>query len=823
MKCFSFLTGIFFIFGFILFFPKQMFADSGVIQGTVADAKNKQSLEYVTVTVKKQNSETILRGTLTDKNGNFIFNNLDYGEYTVDISFVGYKSSKTSISLTENTGKFDMKQVFIAEEAETLQGITIEGMKSQMKIDIDKKVFNVDQNIASSGGNASDVLSNIPSVEVDTEGTVSLRGNSAVTIWINGRASGLSADNRSQILEQLPAENIDKIEVITNPSAKYSPEGTAGIINIVLKENRKAGYFGSVQAGADTRGGYNASFNLNYSSSKIESNISLGYRKRSFLGGGYSNRQNIGVDTTFLNQNSNSEGAFANLFARLGLTWHVSSKDHLSFGGFGMFGNRDSENTITYRSNDPRSFTASNRLSSSTSDMLGANFELNYKHEFNKTSNLDFTASYNKWKMDENSEYSQKSLFADSHETLGYQRQKGMIDPHNWELQLDYTNAFSENSKIEAGYKGTFGREKSPVETFAGTNRQDEAAVTSLFNKFIYNQDIHALYTTYSGRINSFGYQAGLRGEYSSINTVSLGYGQTEQNTPYFKNDYFSLFPSLFLSYSLPKDNEIQLNYTRRISRPRGRQLNSFKNITDSSNISFGNPLLKPEYSNAFEFNYIKNWNSHIFSMSIYHRTTDNVIQNINYLDNNVMLNTFENIAQTTSSGTELVLKNRLFRKLDLTTTVNLFYYKLDKFSYLPENSTVPVTGRGQEDFSWNAKIIANLILPYSFSLQLTGDYNARQVIAQGYRNPSYSLDAGIRKVFNQSFSASISVRDIFDSRRRHSYTSGTGFIQDSENWRMGRVASFTLTYSFGNMKAKRTEKKRTENERNSGYEESEF
>jgi Outer membrane receptor proteins, mostly Fe transport len=285
------------------------------------------------------------------------------------------------------------------------------------------------------------------------------------------------------------------------------------------------------------------------------------------------------------------------------------------------------------------------------------------------------------------------------------------------------------------------------------------------------------------------------------VNTKSEDY--TFTSTP-FQKDYFSLFPSAFISYSLPENNEIQLNYTRRISRPWGGQLNSFMNITDSTNISFGNPKLNPEYSNALELNYIKNWENHTLSFSGYYRTTDDVIQSIRYLDGNVMKSTYENVAQTTSAGVELVGKDKLFKILDLTTTVNLFYYKLDGFSYLPAGKTTPVIGNADENFSWNARMIANIILPKSFSLQLTGGYNAKQVVAQGTQKANYMLDAGLRKSFmNKKFSLSINARDILDSRKQRTITYGTGFIQDSENWRGGRKIGFTLTYNFGNMRAK--------------------
>ena len=779
--------------------------EAGVIRGKVIDAKTREPMQFVNISVRQAGTTVPLKGMVTDETGTFHIVQLPEGSYTLSIS--------------KQIPGVNFRNLLLQEDSQLLGEVKVTGQRSQMKFDIDKKVFNVDQNISSTGGTASDVLTNIPSVEVDNEGEVSLRGSSDVTVWINGRASGLSADNRAQILEQLPAESIERIEVITNPSAKFSPEGTSGIINIVLKEDRRAGYYGSLQAGVDTRGGWNASGNVNYSNNKTEMYAGVGYRERKRDGGGFSNRTNTdasGNPVSFLNQTSDNDGHGGQTFVRAGLTWHLTQSDHLNLGAFGMFGTRKQTNTINYLSDIPNSFLSSERISDSDNPMKGGNVELGYKHDFSKTSNLDVVASWNTWNMDQKSTYLQSSVFENEETTHSYQWQKNKMQSHNWELQADYVNAFNEFNKIEAGYKGTFSRQESPVETKSGETAEDARPDEQLYNRFYYDQDIHALYATYSGRFGNFGYQAGLRGEYSHTDTRSLAYGQEKGEVSPYKDDYFSIFPSVFLTYTLPAQNEIQLNYSRRINRPWGHQLNPFLNITDSTNISFGNPYLTPQYSNSMELNYIKNWEAHTLSVSAYYRNTDDVIQRISYLEDDIMKSTFENVAETQSAGVEIVGKNHLFSILDLTTTVNLYYNKLDGFSYLPAGADQPVTGKSNEDFSWNAKIIANLILPASFSLQLTGNYNSRQLIAQGYRKSNYSLDAGIRKAFlNRKLSLSINGRDLFNSRKWKTETSGTGFRQYASNWRTGCTIGFTLTYSFGNMKAGKNKTQRPDHDEN--------
>lgn len=788
----------------------------GTIKGVVVDSQTKETLPFVSINIKTKLQPSLVKGGVTDQTGLFILGGLKEGTYTINVSSIGYKSFQKEFVINAKTQMINLKSISLIADNHVLKDVEVVGQKAQMKFDIDKKVFNVDQNIASAGGSASDVLSNIPSVEVSNEGDVSLRGNGNVTVWINGKASGLSADNRAQILEQMPAGSIAKIEVITNPSAKYSPEGTAGIINIILKEDRKPGYFGSVQAGISTTGGYNGSFDINCTTKKFDVFANIGYRERQRSGGSYSDRIYTN-DNTFLNQQSTEDGSHSGLFVRGGVTYHLTPKDHFNVGAFGMFGDRKSNSLINYQSNVVKSFKESIRTTDSDNSMDGKNAEFGYRHEFSKDSYLNFTASYNNWHMDGTGIYNQEYLNPVAPSL--FQRQESDMRHHNWEFQVDYENKISEASKFEVGYKGTLGKSKSPVETYGGETAATAIFKDQLFNNFIYDQDIHALYTTYSGRINKLGYQAGLRGEYSKTNAHSYDFLQNDYP---FSKDYFSLFPSAYLSYSLSKTDELQLNYTKRISRPWGPQLNSFKNISDPTNVSFGNPELAPEYSHAFELNYIKNWSQHTLSVSAYYRSTDNVIQSIRFLDGKTMNTTYANVTKNQSAGLELVGKNKFFRILDLTSTVNLFYYKLDGFTYQPKSSVTgevlqPIIGSGNNNFAWNARMIANVILPQAISLQLTGSYNSKQIIAQGTQKANYSLDAGIKKSFmNKKISLSINARDILNSRIQESFTSGTGFYQNAKNWRNGRQVGFTLTYSFGNSRSSNKKQiKRADNDSN--------
>lgn len=770
------------------------------IKGKITDATTKDIIEFVNVSIYDNNGN-LVKGAITDLDGNYIIQDVGKGSYTMKVSYVGYRTVEKKINVDGN--KNMTLNLSMREDTELLDEVEIVAEKPQMIFDIDKRIFNADHDLTSLGGSASDLLSNIPSIEVDSEGTVSLRGDEGVTIWINGKDSGLTSDNQSQILEQLPAETIDRVEVITNPSSKYSSEGSAGIINIILKKNINIGYYGGVQARATTAGMYNASGNINYSKGKWDMFLNVGYRHHNGKSEGYDNRTMN--DGTYLNQTSEGKRKGDNMFTRLGVTFHPTFKDDISLNGFGMFGGGSNNRTINYLSNMPGTYQSAVRKTLGNDDMNGGNISMDYMHRFSEKSYLSASASYNVWGMDGSTDYLQDSQYADRTES-SIQKQSSHMNNNGWEFTADYSNQITENHKIETGYKGELRSEHSPIETMSGTSYGNLVPQNNLYNDFRYDSDIHALYVSYSGKINNFGIQAGLRGEYT-LTDAETKYKNTDGEIMFdtYKTDYLDLFPSLFLSYSLPNNNEIQVNYTRRLRRPRGHMLNSFRNITDSTNISYGNPSLSPQYSNVFEVNYIKTWGFHTLTASAYYRGADNVFERITYMDENEIMNTtWFNVTESKSIGVELVAKNKLFNNiLDLTTTVNLYYFKLDGFEFYDSRTgNLLATGDSEENFSWDARMIANVKLPYDINLQVTGRYRSKRTVAQGYRKPSYSLDAGLRKSFlDNRLSVAVNARDLLDSRKRQSITIGDDFRQESSNSFIGRNIGITISYSFGNLK----------------------
>ena len=801
---------------FIIFFLLCLCGYTGWAQGTVKgkilDRQKSEPLGFVNIKVTEQGSDKFAGGGITDAGGNFNVTGLKDGKYTLSLTFMGYKDVTRQFEITPTKRDVQFKLLYMAEDAKQLNEVTVTGQRATMKLEVDRKSFDVGQLISNAGQAASDVLDNIPSIEVDNDGNVSLRGNSSVEVWINGKASGLTSDNRAQILQQLPAESIERIEVIDNPSAKFSAEGSAGIINIVLKKDRKAGYYGSVQAGGDTRGGANTSFNVNYNSRLIDSYINLGYRHRANTGHMESQQTSNAYNQTY---DSDSKQRGNNFFTRAGVTLHATTKDDFSLSGMLMHGGGNSHSYTPYIytavANGLNNYQL-DRINRSRTGMDMRYGEFNYRHSFNDKHFIDFTADLSSWKMNGDNWYQDSTVVVGIDDvTYSYQYRPQYINNHRKELKLEYENQVTKNFKIEAGYNGNFSRENTPQESymdntsFDGTNASEDKL---FFNRFIYKQDLHAFYTTLSYKFGALSLMGGLRGEYWRVNTESYTWEQEHdaslREQP-FKKDYFQLFPSVFMSWQMTETQQLQLNYTRRLRRPWGGQLNSFRDTRDATTVSFGNPYLTPEFSNSFSLNYLKQWNDHSLLVSAYYRPTTDVIQRISYKnkEDGLFYQTSMNVAKSVSTGLEMTVKNKLWRILDLTTSANAYYYRLNGFSYDIDGQTV--TGNSDHNFTWNARMTASLMLPYDISIQSTGRYTARQVITQGYRKANYSIDFGARKnFFNKLFTLSVNCRDLLDSRRFETFTSGPNFTRHQINRRGGRRVSMTLTWNFGNMKQKK-------------------
>ena len=804
------------------------------VTGKVIDFGTKKVIDFANVSVMQ--GENLVTGTVTDEAGAFTLELKD-GQYTLVVSFMGYTEAKKELTVA---GKpLNVGRIQLREDAHALQDVEVVAQGSSMRFELDKKVFTVDQNIASAGASVTDILENIPSVDVDQEGNIALRGSEDVEIWINGKPAGLSGENRGLILKQMPAGTIEKIELITNPSAKFSPEGTSGIINLVMKKDRKAGYYGSVQAGIDyalaapwnVPPGANASFSINFNAGPVDGYFNLGYRYHISNGGSKTDRYNLSGEgsqvldssliTSHLLQDGQQTHRGGGLFGRGGLNFHVAEGHTIGVSGFGMVSdpkvfNMNNNTKRTYLLTNPAGDTLRQytRDQMATGSHPGGTATLDYTFEMDEHK-LYVSGTYNHFGFNMNTDYTQ----TETAKSPLYQNQNSESLEQGIEIKADYEWKPTPQSRLEAGYDYTrnWGRSFADAHnTDADHHYTDADELYEYYTTFNGLNQNHALYITYGNRFwNKLSIQVGLRGEYymrhleSSYKDADGHVQDAYANYPTKKDTaYFQLYPSAYISYDFGHGHELQLNYTRRVRRPWGHQINPRMDFSDSTNISYGNVDLLPSYSNNLELNYLKSWERHTLSAGVYWKYNERAIQNYKYMDGAVMKNTYFNIGARQELGIELVAKNRLFGELlQLTTSANFYWNNIAAVhdSILHQGAIIPVDLAQQNIFAGSVRINAQFMFTKDFSGQLTGNYRSPRVVAQGTTSHSYSLDIGLRyTLLNKQLALALNVRDLLDSRARSNTTWGDGFWQFSENRWHSRTVSFTITYNFGNQQGRR-------------------
>ena len=765
------------------------------ITGIVTDRNDGKRIGYATIGLEPAGSKAQGKAAISSDEGTFAFKQVAPGRYTLTASLLGYEDAVMEITVNGDNDNRRHVEIKMTPTANTLDEVNVIGQKSQMRLEIDRKVFDVEQDIASKGGTAAEALQNIPSVSVDIEGNISLRNNSNVDLWINGKPSGLTGNNRAQYLEQLPAESIKSIEVITNPSSKYSAEGVAGAINIILKDGGLKGQYGSISVSANTYGGVMPYGNYTLNADKVDFTLMGGmqYSNNFDFTNDYTLTSWEGKDTTTIRQYNKSNYGGLGGMLRAGLTYRITDKDQIQFTTTGILFSQKGNTTL--ETSDETGNIFRNRTENNDPSRFGM-FSANadYNRMFAKGHTLRIFAEFNMNKHRSHTDYEQTSygIYTLQKERLAANARAGTF-------QLDYSNQITEAVKIESGLSSKFGKCDYNIFTTSGTGPADLIPDPQLNNDYDYSRGIHALYFTVSGKIKNFGIQAGLRGEYM-MNDISSKAPNVQ--TPNARTDLWHLFPSLFLSYKLPKENEIQLNYTHRVNYPRDNQLDPYRQIIDSTAISYGNPALTSEYSHQVEMNYIKNWDKHVLSASLYYRYTYDVIQQVGYYDAPSMYYTYRNISDRQDIGVELVAKNKLWKILDLTTTVNIYYNKLSPYTFVytdSDGNEGSTAYDGSSNFTWTLRINASLALPKNFIIQGNGEYNAKQIMLQGEALPSYAMDLGIKKSFlDKRLVVSISGRNLLNSRSYTTETYGDNFYQHKKMKYSRWMLRFTLSYKFG-------------------------
>jgi outer membrane receptor protein involved in Fe transport len=792
----------------------------GKIKGIVRDSISQSPIEFATISLYR--TDKLVGGCLSDISGNFVLPELQPGNYRLKIDFIGYRAKEVPVELSfkEGTEKY-IGEIALGSTSILLNEAEIVANKSVMASNIDKKVFLADQLMTSQAGTASDVLSNVPSVTTDADGKASLRGSENVTILIDGRPSGLAGTN----LSQLPANIIHSIEVITNPSAKYDPDGTSGIINIILKKNARQGFSGQTTIGAgaglinDAKLA-NGNVQLNYQTEKfnISSNATLRYDDRPSYSSSYREvtlpDNPNGIPTAYYRQKGefNDKNLTGNV--RLGLDYTPNEKNTFSVAATYGATQRENITHLEYLTlNTDQSLSAlSIRTGEEDKPNQTLDLNANFRHEFgkpkhfisldvfNSASSNDGSANYKQQVY--NTDYTPQNILP----TL--QHDIPLSSQNTTTAQLDFSYPMGKGSLLELGAKTQIRTNDNDyrLQLFDyTTNSYVDNLLRS--NHFVYDENIYALYATVATKLEKFGYKLGLRAE------QVVAHGDLLTTNEAFDNDYFSLFPTANLSYELNSKQQIQLSYSRRINRPQPQNLNPFADISDPLNIRMGNPYLQPEYVNSFDLGYAQQFadNKYSITTSLYYRRTDNSFVRTLSVSNGInpatgdstalLLVQMNNAGYSDNYGLEFALNATPSNALSFNFSTNVFRNDL--------NTEGLEVGQSSSLIMATFKLIASYKLPAGFDVQLSGFANTPRNTPQGRVKTMGSGEVSIRKkIMKGKGTLNLTINDIFNTQRFAVRAEDTELTQEFWRKRETRLANLSFTYRFGKNEQK---KKRTD------------
>ncbi len=765
--------------------------DTGKITGKVVNSKNDTPISYATISIFSFTDSSFVTGCMSDNNGSFSISNIDFGKYYIKLDFMGFKSSIVD-SVVVNSDHTRIGTIRLAENIETLSEVEIIAQTEFVNNSIDKKSYNIETLITNEGSNTSELLLNIPSVNVDIDGIVSLRGSENVTVLINGKYSGFKGEDLSIYLESLPSDIIETIEVITNPSVKYDPDGMAGIINIVTKKNKLEGFNTMLSTSIGTDSMYSASgmFSLNKKKWSVFTNFSTMNRKKSMLG--TTHRETGLLDSvSILDQNSVGERVLNSNMINAGFDYSINQKN--DFSASVMYNIRGGGGDEIIESTFLDDNTINNYIRSTDKDLEFTTIDLNaaYKKTFNKNGILSFNIKHSISDSDSKSLFSEQDydtyfLSPISSEIL----QKSNTNSKNKlsTINIDFSKSLNNNNLIELGYQSTFKNNSSDFIFYNYSDLISDWIKDDLqSNNFQFEESNHSIYSIYKQNIGNFGCQFGLRTEMVQTEARLIN------SEDVFNNDYISFFPSIHTSYLLSGGQQIKASYSRRINRPNERMLNPFPNYSDPLNIRIGNPYLKPEYVDSYELEYIKIWDNLSLSTSAYLKNVNDAISHIKYVEDNISITTYENFGNTTNYGLELILNSILFKWWNFTLSSNAYKTVIDGTNIGDELNN--------EGFSFSSKFLSTFKLPKDLTFQFSCNYNSPIVIAQGEISDMYSCNLAIKKkIFKNRGSISLKFTDIFNTNEFSFITSGDTFYQESSRKRESQAIYLSFSYSFGNL-----------------------
>ncbi len=779
--------------------------NGGTISGSVFDDHTKGPVEYANVVIYNLKDSSQVTGGISDKQGKFNIPGVRPGKYYVEVQFMGYEKKRIeNVSLTppSNMSK-DLGKIFLKPTAINLENVVVQDKRSPMSYQIDKKVIDVSQIPTAISGNAADVLENVPSVTVDIEGNVSLRGSGSFTVLIDGRPSVMDAQDA---LQQIPASSIETIEIITNPSAKYDPEGNAGIINIKMKKEKNRGFAGIVNANAGVNDKYGGDFLLEYKTPTLNYNFGLDYNRRYFPGTSLNERQFILSDkTSYINSDGDRERGRISFGIRGGIDFNLSSNDYLSLGG--RYGNRDGSNNSTlqytqWSTLEPQQdFYISNESRSRSGDYYALN--LNYQRKFETEGHeldLEFFESHRA--SDES------SISAEIRKGNQFDGKKTTENGPSTRFRgkMDYTLPLGEKQKFEAGSQG----EMEISEDATGIYDFDPLVNDYIFqndfsNTTKYNRRELAVYSIYSNELGNLGFQGGVRGEYT-FRTIKLQ--KTGEN---FKIDRWDFFPTFHTSFKLAEGSQLMASYTRRIDRPHGWELEPFLTWQDANNVRRGNPALNPEFEDSYELGFQTFFGEVSLSNDFYYKVSHDKVEHIRsvYADN-ITLTSFANVGTDYSLGSEFMLMFNPVKLWDVNIMGNIYNYKIE--------GVIGNEAFSRNSFNWNARFNNGFKITTTTQLQFNVRYNSPSVSSQGSWKGYFSSDVAVKQDLLQSLlSLTLQVRDIFGTAKYEFTSEGADFYSYSHYTRESPMVMLNLKLNFNNYKDE--EHKQGGGEQNGGME----
>lgn len=772
------------------------------IQGIVMDVEE-HPIEYASVRVLNTLDSSVVTGAYTDAEGVFFIDKITAGVYLVRISYSSLETIDRRIDLTVKKNiDFGIVQMKMDKTID-IEEVTVSGSLDVLKAGIDKKVYNVEDDLTSKGGTVNDVLNNIPSISIDQDGKISLRGDGNVTILIDGRPSTLASNSGQSLLDAIPANSIERIEVVTNPSARYDPDGTSGIINIVLKKNKLKGFNGNVSGTIGTGDLYQANAGVSYRNKFI--NINLAYSLDNYRGArNYDSElwRAIGEDSsTRLVQERKGTDLKASHTVVFGTDFYINSRNVIGISATGNIGRRERTGNLENRLYDQNDeiFTRWDRSSYDPNKNTNVDFNLNYVNTF-KESKGEWSLNANHSFGDENEKgiYEQKYFNVDGSASglaILNQQLENNSSKNVTTIQTDMNYVLKKiSARYELGAKAIL--RNDDVTTYSETRDTitGEYFGDTLANfKYGYKESIYSLYGVFGQELGKFKYQIGVRAEYAeqTPNLIS--------DNLIYKNDYFNIFPSAHVKYDFTKASQLSLSYSKRINRASSGQLNPFTSYADPFNLRSGNPALKPEYIHSVDLGYSLTKKKIIFSVSVFHRITNDVINRIKlYNDNNTAVVTYQNIDKSQSTGFEGVIIYKPWKWMKNTISVN--------GNYIDYTNSDPNNNWNNDGFNWGAKYILSIdFWKNSATIQLNGNYDAPRVTPQGKVNQRGSLDIAIDKRFLKKKTLSVGLRlsDIFNTKGFSMSLEQTGISQDSNYKWLTRRLYFSISYRFGNLDAK--------------------